>query len=77
MSSERYKLDIFHCVPPSSDPVETVAVKATVNGHIEKKAKGGEGMRQALARYKDRFPHVEAILIGTRRTDPNGGKPGL
>ncbi|VDB85145.1 unnamed protein product [Peniophora sp. CBMAI 1063] len=73
-SAERYKLDIFHCAPPSSDPVETVAVKATVNGHVEKKAKGGEGMRQALARYKDKFPHVQAILIGTRRTDPNGGK---
>lgn len=71
-SSERYKLDIFHCVPPSSGPVETVAVKATVDGHIEKKAQGGEGMRQALSRYKDKFPHVEAILIGTRRTDPNG-----
>ncbi|KZV75626.1 adenine nucleotide alpha hydrolases-like protein [Peniophora sp. CONT] len=74
VSAERYKLDIFHCVPPSSGAVETVAVKATVNGHVEKKAKGGEGMREALARYKDKFPHVEAILIGTRRTDPNGGK---
>ncbi|KAL4076874.1 hypothetical protein V8B97DRAFT_1867066 [Scleroderma yunnanense] len=36
------------------------------------KARGGEGMRRALELYKSRFPHIEAILIGTRRTDPHG-----
>ena len=35
--------------------------------------KGGEGMRLALELYKSRFPEVEAILIGTRRSDPHGG----
>ena len=30
-------------------------------------------MKHALAVYKERFPHIEAILIGTRRTDPHGG----
>jgi len=38
------------------------------------KSKGGEGMREALATYKDKFPHITAILIGTRRTDPHGAK---
>jgi FAD synthetase len=37
------------------------------------KAKGVEGMRQALEIYKSRFPHISAILVGTRRSDPHGG----
>jgi FAD synthetase len=37
------------------------------------KAKGGEGMRQALDIYKTRFPNISAILVGTRRSDPHGG----
>ncbi|KAL6306918.1 hypothetical protein BKA93DRAFT_823744 [Sparassis latifolia] len=36
------------------------------------KAKGGEGMKRALEIYKERFSHVEGILIGTRKTDPHG-----
>ncbi|KAH7882928.1 hypothetical protein F5I97DRAFT_1900618 [Phlebopus sp. FC_14] len=36
------------------------------------KARGGEGMRRALELYKTCFPHIQAILIGTRRTDPHG-----
>ncbi|KAI0357836.1 adenine nucleotide alpha hydrolases-like protein, partial [Trametes cingulata] len=39
-----------------------------------KHAKGGEGMRIALELYKARFPHIEAILIGTRRGDPHGAQ---
>lgn len=37
-------------------------------------ARGGEGMRRALHLYKERYPHIEAILVGTRRSDPHGGK---
>ncbi|KAH9937797.1 adenine nucleotide alpha hydrolases-like protein [Epithele typhae] len=33
-------------------------------------------MRIALSLYKSRFPEVEAIMIGTRRTDPHGAKLG-
>ncbi|KAF5325547.1 hypothetical protein D9619_009854 [Psilocybe cf. subviscida] len=36
------------------------------------RAKGGMGMLEALEVYKERFPNVSAILIGTRRTDPHG-----
>lgn len=32
------------------------------------------GMKYALGVYKDKFPGVEAILIGMRRSDPHGGK---
>jgi FAD synthetase len=38
------------------------------------KARGGEGMRRALQMYKDICPQIEAVLIGTRRSDPHGGK---
>ncbi|GAW09588.1 adenine nucleotide alpha hydrolases-like protein [Lentinula edodes] len=38
------------------------------------KAKGGEGMRQALEMYKAQLPHINGILIGTRRTDPHGDR---
>ena len=38
------------------------------------KSKGGEGMRRALEVYKHDFPHVEAILVGTRKGDPHGGQ---
>ncbi|KAI0363293.1 adenine nucleotide alpha hydrolases-like protein, partial [Pilatotrama ljubarskyi] len=68
-------------------PVESVATPgsagppATLDGGGEtqrpKHAKGGEGMRVALELYKARFPHVEAILIGTRRGDPHGAQLGF
>ncbi|KAG0699077.1 adenine nucleotide alpha hydrolases-like protein [Suillus ampliporus] len=35
-------------------------------------ARGGEGMRRALESYKLRFPAIQAILVGTRRSDPHG-----
>jgi FAD synthetase len=35
-------------------------------------AKGGEGMKRALEEYKSKLPHITAILIGTRSTDPHG-----
>lgn len=38
------------------------------------KSKGGEGMRRALQLYKDRFPQIEAIFVGTRKGDPHGGE---
>ncbi len=31
-------------------------------------------MREAFARYLDDQPHVQAIFVGTRRTDPHGGQ---
>ena len=57
-------------------PVESVTRPTTPranNVHPVGKALGGEGMRRALEVYKARLPHIEAILIGTRRGDPHGG----
>ncbi|KAJ3563165.1 hypothetical protein NP233_g9116 [Leucocoprinus birnbaumii] len=84
-----YNIDLYSCRPSSSFPVESVPTPSsstpqlsTVHGsaHAPRSrpvgsAKGGEGMRQALQTYKDLFPQITAILIGTRRTDPHGGKP--
>jgi FAD synthetase len=38
------------------------------------KARGGEGMRRALHLYMEKYPQIEAILVGTRRSDPHGGE---
>ncbi|KAI0662000.1 adenine nucleotide alpha hydrolases-like protein [Cubamyces menziesii] len=74
-----YHLDLFHCPHPDGPnfPVETVATPGSVAAPVQdlpKHVKGGEGMRRALELYKDRFPHIEAILIGTRRGDPHGAR---
>ncbi|KAL8854087.1 MAG: hypothetical protein Q9198_010938 [Flavoplaca austrocitrina] len=37
------------------------------------KGKGGGAMKEAFAQYLGRNPGVEAIFVGTRRTDPHGG----
>ncbi|KAJ8082190.1 3'-phosphoadenosine 5'-phosphosulfate sulfotransferase [Marasmius tenuissimus] len=80
-----YHLELFTVRPPERDTVESVVTpdiqaggKDYVN-HLPApkavgKAKGGEGMRQALAMYQKRFPHIRGILIGTRRTDPHGSR---
>ena len=31
-------------------------------------------MRRALQLYKDHFPQIEAIFVGTRKGDPHGGE---
>jgi len=89
-SAKTYNLDLFHCVPPTdpqqsedalSLPVESVTSSTSSlipngNKHPVGKAKGGEGMRRALEVYKSKFSHIDAILVGTRRTDPHGATLG-
>ncbi|KAJ3929429.1 MAG: adenine nucleotide alpha hydrolases-like protein [Lentinula lateritia] len=82
-----YNLDLFYCRPPQEDSIETVVTPAASSitkgrDYIHPlpgprsvgKAKGGEGMRQALEMYKAQLPHINGILIGTRRTDPHGDR---
>lgn len=86
-AAKAYRLNMFECFPPPG-PVESVTKPITpgttslTNGNDnayfgddrpQKRVKGGEGMKQALELYKKRFPQIEAILIGTRRSDPHGG----
>ncbi|KAI0768239.1 hypothetical protein BD413DRAFT_633896 [Trametes elegans] len=81
-AAKAYALDLFHCPHPTgpSFPVETVTTPGASSApspELPKHVKGGEGMRAALQLYKSRFPHIEAILIGTRRGDPHGAKLGF
>ncbi|KAF7329730.1 Zn(2)-C6 fungal-type domain-containing protein [Mycena kentingensis (nom. inval.)] len=80
-AAKDYNLDLFHCRPPS-ERVESVLTPHPANGNTGGylqnapkpvgKAKGAEGMKQALEMYKAKFPSIEGILIGTRRSDPHG-----
>lgn len=82
-SVKAYNLDLYNCAPPPPESsseqamaVESVTRPSTPRANGARpvgKALGGEGMRRALEVYKSRFPHIEAILIGTRRGDPHGG----
>lgn len=85
-TATNYNMDLYSC-RPSSKQVESVPTPASTpslsssngNSHaLQTRAvgssKGGEGMRQALETYKDQFPEISAILIGTRRTDPHGSE---
>ncbi|KAG6852971.1 hypothetical protein C0991_007782 [Blastosporella zonata] len=78
-----YNLDLFRCFSPSQQVEGIVTPHTTAAAadyldtkkpqpHAAGKAKGAEGMRRALEAYKQRFPHIHAVLIGTRRSDPHG-----
>ena len=80
-SIKTYGLDLFHCLPTKNKDGVQLAVEAVMtpaSGVPSQPNKGGgEGMKQALATYKNKFPHVKGILIGTRRTDPYCGMFGV
>ena len=78
-SATTYNLDLFSC--RHSEPhIESTPASIDLESSIDrgkpigKAAKGGGGMREALQLYKDHFPKITAILVGTRRTDPHGCK---
>lgn len=76
-SIKTYDLDLFHCLSTKTKDgvqlaVETVMTPASGVPSQPNKG-GGEGMKKALEAYKSKFPHVQGILIGTRRTDPYCG----
>jgi len=76
-SIKKYDLDLFYCLSTKTKEgvqlaVETVMTPASGIPSQPNKG-GGEGMKKALEMYKNKFPHVNGILIGTRRTDPYCG----
>ncbi|KDQ32948.1 hypothetical protein PLEOSDRAFT_1013308, partial [Pleurotus ostreatus PC15] len=74
-AAKAYNLDLFHCHPTLTDSELTDYVSAAVPPpKAVGKARGGEGMKRALEIYKQKFPHITGILIGTRRSDPHGGE---
>lgn len=73
-TEKTYNLDLFSCRSALSqvDPTLTTGPGEPGAPKAAGKIRPGEGMLHALAMYKERFPQVTAILIGTRRTDPHG-----
>lgn len=76
-AAKDYHLALHYC--PPDDKADSTTVPATsidpvfVQSATVEKAKPGGGMKRALEIYKSQFPHIGAILIGTRRSDPHGG----
>ena len=60
-----YNMSVITCATPTA----TSAGSPTV-GDVQ--ATDPNSMRGALESFRARFPTVEAILVGTRRTDPHG-----
>jgi FAD synthetase len=73
-AAQSYSLDLFCTSQVTSLERDTPFVSSPLQDDIQKRPGGGEIMRRALEVYKDAFPQVEAILIGTRRSDPHGGE---
>jgi len=75
-ASKDYNLDLFKCRADLAEQTQEGEQTAVADEHavtLNPSKNGGEYMRQALQLYKDRFPNISAILVGTRRADPHGG----
>ena len=83
-TTKAYHMSLFSCRPkvPQVESVNTPVPppNGTSSDHIKAApkpvgiSKAGEGILKALEAYKEQFPDISAILIGTRRTDPHGGE---
>lgn len=72
-SATTYNLDLFSC--RLSEPhLETASTDLNSKDKPIHKTKGEATMRESLQLYKDHYPWITAILVGTRRTDPHGCK---
>ena len=76
-AAKDYHLDLHYCPPDDQADTKTAPVTSPglVSNHSAaiEKAKPSGGMKQALEVYKSQFPHIAAILLGIRRSDPHGG----
>ncbi|KAI4198031.1 MAG: hypothetical protein LQ350_005542 [Teloschistes chrysophthalmus] len=82
-SAARYhlNLDLYSDESSSSSQFTTTSTSTTPKGQDDAgregrggKGKGGGSMKEAFTQYLSRNPDVDAIFVGTRRTDPHGGK---
>jgi len=67
---------IYIPVPSPFQEMESFMLEASNEYHLDlfQAPPENSGMKNALDIYRLKYPEVEAILIGTRRTDPNGAK---
>ncbi|GJJ16129.1 hypothetical protein Clacol_010409 [Clathrus columnatus] len=70
-----HRIPSLYIAPPSPFPdLESFISESETKYNLSLFRQSGlSGMKHALQVYKDKFPVVEAILIGIRRTDPHGG----
>ncbi|EKM78374.1 hypothetical protein AGABI1DRAFT_114671 [Agaricus bisporus var. burnettii JB137-S8] len=74
---EAYNLDLYSCQAPTFSPaLKSKGGTNNTASHCfrQSNVKGSLCMREALQMYKDTFPQITAILIGTRRADPHGAR---
>ncbi|KAF8635671.1 hypothetical protein AX15_000297 [Amanita polypyramis BW_CC] len=72
-----YNLALHYCRPPDNNADNSVVLPATAPGSGSDRRTTSEkanfnSMKQALEAYKTELPHIEAVLIGIRRSDPHG-----
>ncbi|KAG1743753.1 uncharacterized protein EDB91DRAFT_1236711 [Suillus paluster] len=74
--SSDIQLPVESVTPGVSTPTSLKESDSYIGSRLQTRpvgtARGGEGMRRALELYKLRFPAIQAILVGTRRSDPHG-----
>ncbi|MCJ1291138.1 3'-phosphoadenosine 5'-phosphosulfate sulfotransferase [Xylographa carneopallida] len=68
-------LESIYIVPPHPFPeVNTFVASSSITYHLSLTHFSRESMKAAFADYLAVKPEVKAIFVGTRRTDPHGGK---
>ncbi|MCJ1399857.1 hypothetical protein MMC11_003060 [Xylographa trunciseda] len=68
-------LESIYIVPPHPFPeVNTFVASSSLSYHLSLTHFSRESMKAAFADYLKVKPEVKAIFVGTRRTDPHGGK---
>ena len=64
---------VYIVSPHPFDEVEEFVVSSTATYHLDL-VRYEKPMREAFEEYLADSKHIKAILVGTRRTDPHGGK---
>ncbi|MCJ1472395.1 3'-phosphoadenosine 5'-phosphosulfate sulfotransferase [Lambiella insularis] len=68
-------LESIYIVPPHPFPeVNSFVASSSAAYHLSLTHFSRDSMKAAFADYLQARPQVEAIFVGTRRTDPHGGK---
>ncbi|MCJ1378576.1 hypothetical protein MMC17_001675 [Xylographa soralifera] len=68
-------LESIYIVPPHPfHEVNTFVASSSISYHLSLTHFSRESMKTAFADYLKVKPEVKAIFVGTRRTDPHGGK---
>lgn len=67
-------LESVYIVSPNPFPAVTTFVEKTAKEYYLSLTRYTQPMRDSFASYLQDHPHIKAIFVGTRRTDPHGAK---